>query len=161
MIHSSIVNPVRWSYLLIILALPGCGGNSAGPVRAEVQGTVSLDSKMLQSGVIRFIPIGDQQGPAAGAPIKDGVYTLSKEDGPIVGPHRVEIVATNYLGFSIDDEEAMHAYLQKHRGRLPPNPVPKVYNVSSSLTADIADGVDNEFDFNLESRPGNKLRASR
>ena len=137
--------------LLLLPVLSGCGGTD-GPERVPVSGEVTLDGRPLAAGLIRFIPSGDNQGPAAVAIVKDGAYELPKSDGPVLGLQRVEIEATDYLGFAIDDEAAYVANVEQRSGRLPKNPVPEAYNRHSTLTAEIEPDGPREFDFTLSSQ---------
>jgi hypothetical protein len=113
---------------------------------------VALDGKELPSGVIRFVPRGGTNGPATSAVIKDGRYELNATEGPIRGSHRVEIEATEYLAFSIDDEAAFAATMKQKRKPLERNPVPDIYNRQSTLSADIAIDGSREFNFELSSK---------
>jgi hypothetical protein len=130
--------------------MTGCGEPS-GPQRFAIQGSVRLDGQALPSGMIRFIPADGNHGTAAAAPIQNGHYEMSTADGPIEGTHRVEIEATDYLGFPVDDEAAFAAAANK-RARLPKNPVPDTYNRQSTLVAEITATGTREFNFDLESR---------
>ncbi|MGE0756627.1 MAG: hypothetical protein AB7F89_15190 [Pirellulaceae bacterium] len=123
--------------LACTLLTMGCQGQD-GPQRVAVEGTVALDGKPLPSGMIRFIPGDPTAGPAAAALIKEGRFVTTELDGPIPGQHRVEIDATDYVGFAIDDEAAFATAMKKKSQRLPRNPVPERYNRRSTLTADIA-----------------------
>jgi hypothetical protein len=52
-----------------------------------------------------------------------------------VGRHRVEIEATGYHDFAIDDEQAFaEAFQRRPRSPLGQNPVPAAYNERSELT---------------------------
>lgn len=135
----------------LIPVLSGCG-SEPGPARAAVEGVVTLDGQNLAAGVIRFIPAEGNSGPAAGAVIKDGVYRLAEGEGPVIGRQRVEIEATDHLGFEADDEQAYASAVTERKGKpLPKNPVPDKYNRQSTLVADIkADDV-NKNDFALTS----------
>ncbi len=129
----------------------GCGGDQ-GPARAAVCGSVSLDGRPLASGMIRFIPTGANIGPAAAATITGGVYELPQAAGPVIGAHRVEIEATDYYGFAIDDEAAYVTNVEQKGGRLPLNPVPPIYNRHTMLTAQVTAEGENQFDFQLSSQ---------
>jgi hypothetical protein len=54
----------------VLIAL--CAGCEGGVPKAEVTGTVTLDSTPVDGGAISFRP---DEGPTAGSPIKDGKYT--------------------------------------------------------------------------------------
>ncbi len=68
----------------------GCSGES-GPRRVAVSGTVTVDGKPIESGIIRFLPTGKNGGPPASVMIADGHYSLSSEMGPIPGFYQVLI----------------------------------------------------------------------
>jgi predicted small lipoprotein YifL len=143
----------RWgasvAALALALASAGCGRNE-GPLRIPVEGAISIDSQPLQSGVIRFIPTGGTEGPAAAAMIEDGVYALSRDDGPVVGTHRVEIEATFELGFELDDEQASARWASQGHS-IPRNPIPARYNTHSALTAEVTSDGPNQFDFTIDT----------
>ena len=69
----------------------GCGHN--GPNRVVVTGQVTLKSKPVEDGQIRFVPQGDDAGPVAIAPIRGGHYRYDLKGGVPLGNHRVEILA--------------------------------------------------------------------
>jgi hypothetical protein len=138
--------------VLFALYLASCSSDS-GPERVAAHGTVRLGGELLASGQIRFVPSEGATGPAAAASIQNGQYAFSDSDGPIVATHRIEIEATNYLGFEIDDEQAFASFAQSggtRDRRRTLNPVPQKYNVQSSLTRAVDRDTDPEFDFDLE-----------
>jgi hypothetical protein len=165
---SSLVTPIesprtiRCFFVLgaawVLAAAPGCGRGN-GPLRAAVEGRVDLDGQPLKSGVVRFIPLADTQGPAASATVTDGDFALSESDGPVVGSHRVEIDAIDYFGFAIDDEAAFVRHIEAApRYARPKSPVPDAYHRRSNLTARIEAGQPNRLRFQLRSsgaEPGN------
>ncbi len=140
-----------WAAVLALPLLAGCGG-SEGPPRKAVSGTVSLDGQPLPSGMIRFIPSGDNRGPAAAAVIENGAYELPESEGPVLGAQRVEIEATNYHGFAIDDEAAYAAQVEQRGARPPKNPIPETYNRSSTLSITVTEDGPQEFNFPLSSQ---------
>jgi hypothetical protein len=137
---------VRWGRvfpLFLLTMAVGCGDEGS---RAEVHGTVTFEKQPVESGSIAFIPIDGTQGPATGGPIEGGAYRLARRDGPVIGPHRVEIRATRKTGQQIlagpgaENPSAMVDVVEMH--------VPAKYNSQSTLTAKIQAGV-NKFDFDL------------
>lgn len=144
---------VRWhglnGTLVVLLLMGGCGGPT-GPVRGPVAGKVTVGGAPLKSGVIRFLPTGQTNGPAAVATIKEGTYVLDGEAAPVVGTHRVEIEATDYTDFAIDDEKAYAERAAQGKQPIPKNPVAEVYNKQSQLTAQVPQGGNRELDFRLE-----------
>jgi hypothetical protein len=135
--------------LLTVLAA-GCGSGEEPPPRVPVTGDVTLNGEPLKSGVIRFIPDAATTGPAAMATINDGQYVLTDEDGPIFGHHRVEIEATNYLGFELDDEQAYAAYATAGGAPIGNNPIPANYNRQTTLAAEVTSEDGHEFDYDLQ-----------
>ncbi len=128
---------------LITISLTGCG--ESGPPRGSVQGFVTWEGTPVENGTISFIPLGD--GVAASAPIVGGRYILPKDEGPAVGPNRVQILGLRSLGL---------------REAGPPHPpgtmleateqiIPPEYNNSTRLSVDIQEG-DNTCNFDLPQK---------
>lgn len=137
----------------IVLAMLGCGSSDVLN-RQSVSGHVNLDGVPLAHGLIRFIPQGATTGPGAMAEILDGQFCFTKDSGPISGTHRVEVEATQFCGFAIDNELAYTAaVMQTGRPPLGRNPIPTAYNRNSTLTAFVQDSTDQTFHFNLRSKP--------
>ena len=122
--------------LLVVIVCSGCGRGN--PNRAEVHGTVTLDGQALDQGTISFLPSGQTKGPAAGASIVDGSYSISADAGPAIGTNRVEIRSARATG-----------------GRLPNGDpaidefIPSQYNTKTKLTVTIEPGG-NIADFPLQ-----------
>jgi hypothetical protein len=75
------------------------------------------------------------------------------DDGPVVASHRVEIEATDFQNFDIDNEAAFAEQAQKTgKSPLASNPVPFTYNHASTLTARVTDANDQSFRFDLKSQ---------
>jgi hypothetical protein len=102
--------PVRVTRLLLAaaaIALPAVGCGKAKPATAPVTGRVLLDGKPVAGAAVMFEPVGGGV-PARGSTGGDGGFTLStfaRDDGAIVGQHRVSVskfvvegVAANELG---------------------------------------------------------------
>lgn len=119
-----------------LVSVPGCGVEDSIP-RASTSGVVYTDGVELASGAVRFVPVEGTPGPAVVAPVRDGYFALPAENGPIVGTHRIEIVATNFLGFDPGDQEAAERALRESGGKLPRSPVPPRYGKKSPLTAEV------------------------
>uniref|UniRef100_A0A7C2JYU1 Carboxypeptidase regulatory-like domain-containing protein n=1 Tax=Schlesneria paludicola TaxID=360056 RepID=A0A7C2JYU1_9PLAN len=138
--------------LLLLTALSGCGAD--GPERHAVDGAVQFNGRPMARGTIRFIPTAGTKGPAAVGTIADGFYEIPRDQGPVAGPHRVEIEGPIALPFEIDDEQAFAKAFQTLKGKpLPPQPVPAPFNRQSMLTADVLAGGQTKFDFDLSTRP--------
>jgi hypothetical protein len=91
--------------LLVVLASTGCGKTK--PATAPVTGRVLLDGKPVAAAAVMFEPV-DGGVPARGSTGADGSFTLStfaRDDGALVGRHRVSVskfvtegVAANEFG---------------------------------------------------------------
>lgn len=76
--------------LIVVGLLCGCGSED-GPKRIPVHGTVEWSAKAVPDGSISFLPAEGLKGPAANAPIIEGGYDFTSENGPSPGPHRAVI----------------------------------------------------------------------
>lgn len=150
-IRSQICGLSRW-IAASLLFVSGCGGQPNFQ-RAPVGGVVSLDTKPLKSGMVRFIPTGTNKGPAAVAMVKEGRFELAQVNGPVAGQLRIEIEATGFEGFEIDDEVAYAERAAKGSSPIPPNPIPPQYNKNSTLTIQVPLEGDRNLNFILESQP--------
>lgn len=118
-----------------------------------VSGTVTLNDLPLGLGVIRFIP-ENHSGPAASTEIVGGEFVFTSDDGPVIGTHRVEIEATGYQRFDIDDEVAFAASMMRTgKSPLATNPVPANYNRASTLKAEVTPSETQRFQFDLKTAP--------
>jgi hypothetical protein len=96
---------------MAVLALPAAGCGKAKPATAPVTGRVLLDGRPVADAAVMFEPV-DGGVPARGSTRDDGGFTLStfaRDDGAIVGRHRVSIskfvtegVAANELGLEAE-----------------------------------------------------------
>jgi hypothetical protein len=137
---------VRWQYSLLLLVLAGFAGCSNGPRRAAVSGSVLVDGKPLERGVINFLPAQGSQGPGAGTGITDGTFELDATHGAIVGPCRVEIRGFRKTGRKI---APMGTPMDEEIQVVPPE-----FNDQSTLIREVKDG-DNTIDFDL---PGKRIK---
>lgn len=135
---------VSWFAAAAIAVVVGCG--QSGPVRAPIQGKVTVGGQPLAAGRILFTPLAPNSGPATSAMITAGEYTIPQADGPVVGKNRVEVEAQLNLGFAIDDEAAF----AKRGGKpLPPNPIPPQFNRESQLVVEVVPGDANTFNIEV------------
>lgn len=146
----------RLAGLLVLFSLlVGCSG---GPVIAPVKGKITYMGKIIDQGIIMFLP---EQGPAATANIeKDGTYILTtsrKNDGAVVGKHKVTIQATKVSGGSFETPKSIEEENQQSRSNkiLVAGKVtwlvPEKYSMdkSSTLTADVKNQP-NIIDFDIK-----------
>lgn len=122
------------AFLIVVTA--GCGPKR--PALAPVGGTVTFEGKSLRSGKIQFTP---SEGRSAVGKIRDGriesVGTFDRDDGALVGKHRV----------------AIFAFVREPVGmEIVPWAIPKHYGdpATSDLTAEIQSGKTNELTFDLK-----------
>lgn len=129
---------------LWLLGLAACWGCSRGGElpTAPVTGKVTYKGKPVPSGTVMFVP---EKGPAATGEIaKDGTYTLStysKNDGAVLGKHKIAITALADMGDRLPEEQSP----------LPPPLIPDKYlnQDTSGLTAEIKEGP-NTVDLDLK-----------
>jgi hypothetical protein len=141
------------------LAAVGCSRGLDDLPREPVAGTVTMDGLPLSEAVIQFYPTGDaSNGPTAGAnaEIKDGQFTIPREDGPVPGKYKVSI-----------SHAELKDYKPKARGRakvevntsipnrikkIGPELIPARYNAQSELAAEIKPGGVSDLKFELKSK---------
>ena len=149
---STLVNWLGVNWLGVIwlgtfLALFGCGKGTSG--RYEVSGQVTLEGAPLETGLVRFVPVGGTKSPSVGGEIKQGAFEISADDGPFAGDYRVEITASRGTGVTRYDKVLDINYEEQEQY------LPARYNSSTELTAQVTAEETNEFNFDL-SLDGNK-----
>ncbi|HEY4233793.1 MAG TPA: hypothetical protein VGM76_10225 [Lacipirellulaceae bacterium] len=80
----------RLIWITVLVLAPACRDDN-GLGRVEVRGRVTYQGAPLQRGLITFRPASGSRGPAAGTGIVDGKFLIPAEQGPIAGPHEVEV----------------------------------------------------------------------
>lgn len=116
----------------------GCGDHSAAKLHS-VTGTVTLDGEPLPQGDIHFDGTADGLGIDS-ARIKNGKYALRAK----AGRKKVQIVASREVP-------------GKENAGIPGTPVyeeyiPEKYNTKSDLSAEVKEGGENAFPFELKSK---------
>ena len=147
----------RWNRVAAMLGLwglAGCGGADPNG-RLPVTGTVTLDGKPLPDGSLTLVPTGD--GPAVGATIDRGSFTIARGEGPPPGAYRVEILSIRATGRTIPDPEGPRGPTVAERK----NVIPDRYGSRSDLKAEIKPGVSNDFRFELASEPDKPAAGRR
>ena len=122
----------------MLLPMIGCSGDGL----TEIEGKVTLDGQPLTDGAIEFRP-PDDQGPTAGAVVKDGYYQVR------MAPAKYQVVITAFR--TVGEEHAVSGD--------PSSPmVPKreevplqQYTQASATTVDVSPADD--LDFALRSSP--------
>jgi hypothetical protein len=144
-------------FLLLGLALAGCGSGRVSVY--PVKGKITLDGKTMKGGgTIAFIPLGRQEGKAAGGEIaEDGSYQLTTYqpgDGSMAGEFRVVILQTTDKEPEATPDGKIAAKATatvKLEDR-----IPHVYGdgQNSPLKAKVEAKSDNELNFELKKSAG-------
>jgi hypothetical protein len=133
---------------LAVAVASGCDGGEADG-RQRVYGTVTLDDVPLAKGVIAFDPASDGGGSVStGGVIVDGAYSIDAESGPTPGKYRVSIRSGGSETAATKAAPGMPPPLKAVKG----DPIPKKYNVESTLTAEVKPTGSTEANFELSSR---------
>ena len=127
------------------LACVGCGASP--PEQAVVHGRVTYRGKPIEQGKIVFHPIAPLKARPAGTEIVKGSYEI-KENGPVLGKHRVEIQAYRKTGRKVPDLMGDASIPNRPLVDETVPILPASFNVESTLTAEITTS-DVTADFNL------------
>ena len=122
----------------------GCGGDKLHVT--SVKGKVTFQGKPLQFGSVLFQPVGKGL-PARGEIQSDGTFVLgtySGSDGAVVGKHKVRITCN-------DTQNPDYKLAPGEEGMVGKSLIPEKYTraETSGLTADVTEGGDNDFPFDL------------
>jgi len=135
---------------MLLLSGPGCGASDNLP-REAISGSVSVAGKPLESGLVTFNPDGADIPTQGGAAVVAGKFSIPREQGLVPGKYKVAVSAAG------DTPERKVDTINNMPG-MPPIPakeiIPKEYNTSSLLTAEVKAGAKNEFSFNLTPTKG-------
>jgi hypothetical protein len=124
--------------MVLSIALTGCGGSKQEPV----SGSVTWQGKAVEHGSINFFP-KDGDGTTAGGEIKDGKFSIDKQNGPTPGKYRIEILAFRTTGKSEFDVDL------NQQVAIEEQIIPKQFNQASTLEQEIVSRKKNEFTFDL------------
>lgn len=125
------------------LILVGCGGPDTPPT-AKVSGTVTYNGSPLANVTVTFQP--DKGRPASGVTDASGKFTLStfgKDDGAILGSHRISLAS------SATDVPMPETPEQAEQAPKPPFPVRYASVETSGLIAVVEKGKDNDVPLQL------------
>lgn len=136
-------------FCLVLLTGLGafCSGGCAKESELErriVAGHVTYQGQAIKAGEIRFIPVN--KGPVSAALIRNGEYEVTHRGGVMLGPAKVEIIATSSsAGASLEDIDTQ----QSARPIL----LPKKYNTETTLQLDVQQGSEKQTaDFDLSEK---------
>jgi hypothetical protein len=140
--------------LVVSAGFAGCSGGADDLPRQAVSGTVTLGGRPLAQGRIQFEPSSPEAMTPAGGEIKDGAFTIPRDQGPTPGDYRVMITSSGSRTSEVDTSPGAEPP-PGSKAKLPdigPSPelVPRQYNSKTTLTAKVEAGKTNTFDFPLE-----------
>jgi hypothetical protein len=142
--------------LTLGLAACGCGAAGDGLPREPVSGKVTIQGEPLAKGAILFKPADDAgQATDAGGLIRDGRYSLGRQEGPVPGTYKVLI--TEEVDRTLNPTEGGVLNL---RPEVKASRISSKYNTRTTLVVTVKPGESNTFDFNLE-KPDPREAASR
>jgi hypothetical protein len=158
------MSPLRFLLILVSitgLATAGCsGGGDDDFPRERIFGTVTLDGKPLEKGTITFLPTDTTGQTTQGeAPIKNGAYEISVDQGLVPGPYKVLISSPVPMDAPAKPAAARPG-VDTVSGAGAPDAVEEVplresipakYKDQTTLKADVTKGGKNEFPFDLKS----------
>ena len=124
------------AFAMLLLALVGCSSDG----RMAANGTVTLDGKPLESGMISFQPAPGSVGHSAGGQIKDGEFRLPADHGLKPGKYLVTIQAFKPTGRMVEDPMM---------GKMVPEHAALKFNEVGKLEATLIADQANHFDFQL------------
>jgi len=136
--------------LAILVSCAGCGAAGDGLPRQPIWGTVTLDGQPLAKGVITFTPTAGQPTQSGGI-ITGGKFSVPRGQGPVPGKYSVSISSASAEA-QLPPEEVktgMPGYVSPNRTR---DPIPSKYNANTTLTAEVKEGGDNSFQFDLKTK---------
>jgi hypothetical protein len=147
----SIASVTTLAFVVPSLILMGCGAADNLP-REAISGSVAVDGKPLDSGLIIFQPEGTE-ATQSGASIVQGKYAIPRDQGLVPGKYKVSISAAGNT-----PEKQVDTISNNNMPGMPPVPakevIPSAYNSGSLLSAEVKAGSKNEFNFNLTSTQG-------
>jgi len=134
--------PCLW--LLVLFSVwPGCNRGPTLPARGSLAGRVTLNSKPLADGTIRFLAL-DPNGINAIAHVKDGQYALEADAGPAKGKYRVEFSVLSKTKQRVPNDDVPGTSMEISPETLPPR-----YHRDSQITIDYNPEEQKSYDFSL------------
>ncbi len=132
-----------WAGLaLLALILPGCG--SPGEP-AAIHGLVSWQGTPVAKGAIRFIAENGTPGLGGVAPIKDGRFEISDQNGLKAGQYIVAIYGFRETGRMLKVDESSPEMPEEQQY------IPRQYNDASTQLVQLDPGL-NQLEYSLTGR---------
>jgi hypothetical protein len=130
---------------LSLSTISACG-SSDGLNRQAVTGTVTWEGQALSTGAILFEPATNESGTTVGSTIKNGKFSIARDQGPVPGDYVVRI-------YSSSGTQAAPIDGQSERSPRPMlERLPATYNAKSELRAQVTARRPNRFQFELRAR---------
>ena len=125
----------------------GCGfGESSSQV---VHGTVTVDGRKADGGLVRFFPIDGTPGGANAAEIIGGGYRIEARGGAQLGKYRVEVTAKKKSGRQVAQDTGIETVMGDEMITISP---PQYAGKQSPLVAEITAGFDGRFDIEISTQ---------
>jgi hypothetical protein len=132
---------------LLAMIATGCGETDGLP-REAISGVITLDQNPLPSGLISFMPDGPDVATQGAGIVKDGSYSIPRDQGLVPGKYKVSITSGG-------DASGKPKDFANNAPGMPPAPpkdlIPAIYNSKTTLSATVAAGSKNEIGFELQS----------
>jgi hypothetical protein len=140
--------------LVASAALAGCGGAADNLPRQAVSGSVTFGGQPLALGRIQFEPSSAEAKAPAGGEIKDGTFSIPRDEGPTPGDYKVMITSSGASASTTRTAPGAEppAGSKAKMPTIGPSPelIPKKYNSQTTLTARVEVGKSNTFEFPLD-----------
>jgi hypothetical protein len=120
---------------LFVLGVCLTAAVSCGSGELPIRGTVLVDGAPMDSGTLRFDPIGDESPKGVGGSVENGVLQLPAGHGLNPGKYRVSATVFKKTGRTINDYqrgavEEMHPLALKDS----PQEIELTHDIASNLT---------------------------
>ena len=138
----SIISALCCVGLMLLLSV-GCSDSQ----RIAIEGTVDLDGQPMDEGTIAFQPLPGTASPSTGGKIKDGQFSIPVKDGGFAGKFRVAIAKYETVTAKPQPGRVVGGGAERNM-----NILPKRYNTSSELTAEVTPDGDNTLHFDVTSK---------
>lgn len=137
--------------LITAIGLAGCFG-AREPERASVSGMILLDGQPLENASLVLVPAEGVNGPASGAAIVQGKFSIPRAQGPFLGLYRVEVTAMKEDKSKSPQASSSETTELMASGAPLIQFIPPQYNQKSTLTLDVHAG-ENRYEVDLKSSP--------
>ncbi len=127
-------------FVITFSMLVGCGAGVGK--KQSVTGVVKLGGQPLDHGTIQFSPKPGTAGTLSGAEIKDGNYSVAREQGLDPGVYEVRIYSAEA---TVTDATAAPG----ESGPVAEDRIPPAFNAETTLEYTVAEGQPNEFNVDI------------